>query len=364
MTQILVLREKIKTIYQKIDIYANHAIRFIVAMIVFMLINNYLGYETRVTGFAVVFALSLLCAFTPTAIMVLLAGLLTVAHIYAVSPFLALVSVIILLIIYVLFARFTPKQGYVLVAIPILYMLNIPYTIPILLGIVASPLSIVPTVCGVVVYYFFSVVKETALVTTTTYDIDEVLVLYKTVIDTLINNKYMILTLCIFAIVLLVTYLMRNLSIDHAFEIAIVAGCVVNILFFLIGNLMIDTSVSMLSTIVGTILSGIIVYIIQFFRLTLDYSRVERVQFEDDQYYYYVKAVPKVRITTPERNVKRYSNPKNSREAVQELEEFRIQDLDLTDDEFVLNPMKNFKDIEGLDKLNQSIDEALKTNDK
>ena len=31
----------------------------------------------------------------------------------------------------------------------------------------------------------------------------------------------------------------------------------------------------------------------QFLFMNLDYARTERVQFEDDDYYYYVKAVPK-----------------------------------------------------------------------
>jgi hypothetical protein len=45
---------------------------------------------------------------------------------------------------------------------------------------------------------------------------------------------------------------------------------------------------------------------------TVDYSRVEHVQFEDDDYYYYVKAIPKITVTTPEVSVKRI-NARRSR---------------------------------------------------
>ena len=34
-------------------------------------------------------------------------------------------------------------------------------------------------------------------------------------------------------------------------------------------------------------------------------SRTENIQFEDDEYYYYVKAVPKVGVAVPEKKVKR-----------------------------------------------------------
>ena len=35
----------------------------------------------------------------------------------------------------------------------------------------------------------------------------------------------------------------------------------------------------------------------------VDYSRKETVQFEDDDYYYYVKAIPKYNVTAKKKNV-------------------------------------------------------------
>ena len=45
----------------------------------------------------------------------------------------------------------------------------------------------------------------------------------------------------------------------------------------------------------GSILSTGIGFLIEFLCFNLDYSRTEKVQFEDDEYYYYVKAVPKIK---------------------------------------------------------------------
>ena len=44
---------------------------------------------------------------------------------------------------------------------------------------------------------------------------------------------------------------------------------------------------------------------LELFFFTVDYARSENLQFEDDEYYYYVKAIPKVSISTPEKTVKR-----------------------------------------------------------
>ena len=35
----------------------------------------------------------------------------------------------------------------------------------------------------------------------------------------------------------------------------------------------------------------------------VDFRRTEYVQYEDDEYYYYVKAVPKIKVTQKDRNV-------------------------------------------------------------
>ena len=89
-----------------------------------------------------------------------------------------------MIILYVLFARFTPKLGYVLLAIPVLYTLKIPFVIPILLGLIATPISIIPTVCGVIIYFVFQVVK-TAVTMQVNKTVEDILLLYTNVIDNL-----------------------------------------------------------------------------------------------------------------------------------------------------------------------------------
>ena len=63
------------------------------------------------------------------------------------------------------------------------------------------------------------------------------------------------------------------------------------------------------------LLSMGIVYVLQFMILAVDFTRTEYVQFEDDDYYYYVKAVPKVKVTTQNVKVKRINagNTKKTR---------------------------------------------------
>ncbi|HHV12830.1 MAG TPA: ABC transporter permease [Clostridiales bacterium] len=310
MTSLLVFRERVKGFYQKYDIYVTAFVKFIFALITFLAINAQVGYDSRLESVPVVLGLSLLCAFTPSAVMVLLAALVTTLHIYSVAPIISIIIVIIIMIIYFLFARFTPRLGYVLLAVPILFFFKIPYVIPLLLGVIASPVAIIPTACGVVLYYLLLIIK-TAITMQTNNSIDDILGIYTYIIDSLVGNKLMVMTIVVFALSLMVVYYVRKMmKFDYVQEFSIGAGALASILGFLVGDIILAQSEQIFIMILGNIASAAIVTVVNFFKLTLDYTAVENVQFEDDVYYYYVKAVPKMSVTTPQMKVK-HINVKN-----------------------------------------------------
>lgn len=310
MMTLLVFREHVKNFYHRYDIYIVPVVKFLFALVSFVTINNEIGFDARLKSVPVILALSLLCAFTPSALMVLLAALLTLVHIYFVSPIIAAVILIFMMIIYFLYARFTPSLGYIILAIPILYILKIPYVIPLLLGIVSSPISIIPTACGVIIYYVFQVINS-AISMQVNKSVDDILQLYINIIDSVVGNKQMIMSIVIFALIIVAVYYVRRMKVDYSFEIAIGAGALTSVLGFLISDFILDKTEQIFAMILGTIVSALIVYVVQFFQLTLDYSGVEHVQFEDDVYYYYVKAIPKITVTTPQMKVK-HINVKNA----------------------------------------------------
>lgn len=308
MMKLLEIRARIRALYQKFEMYIDPVVKFIVAFVVFKLINNSLGSDPRFMKLPVLLVLSLLSAFMPSSVLVLLAGVLTLVHVYYVSPLLVILAVLIFLILYLFFIRFTPKLGYVLIAVPILQMFGLSYMIPLLMGLFATPLAILPTGCGVIVYYLFQIIKEAAAKQVNA-NMDDIMQMYIEVIDSLFANKQMFLTIAVFAAVILVIYLVRKFKFDFVFEVALVCGVVVNIIGFLIVDLRLDISGQIGKMVLGTIGSAVLVYIIYMFRQLLDYSAAENVQFEDDNYYYFVKAVPKMDVTVPQFHVKRINSP-------------------------------------------------------
>ncbi|MFA9464328.1 MAG: hypothetical protein ACERKN_08530 [Velocimicrobium sp.] len=311
MMQLLVIKEQIKQFYQKTSSYTNPFVKFLTAAIVFLLINQQLGFNPKLNNLPIVLILSTFCAFTPSVVLVLLAMVVSIGHILAVSKVLAILVAIIFLIIYCFFAKFTPNFGYVVLAIPILYFLKIPYCIPILLGLIATPISIVPVACGVSVYFLIRVIRDLTSATLGA-SMEDILNLVRTVIDDWLKNPNMIFAIFVFCAVVIITYIIRKQEFDYAFETSIIAGAIVNVLGFLIGNIGFDIQVNLISVILGTLGSAIIVYIVWFFRLTLDHTAIEKIQFEDDDYYYYVKAVPKIKVTAPEKNIKKINEKKET----------------------------------------------------
>ena len=311
MMTFLVFRASLRSLYQKYEQYISPIFKFIIAIIVFQLINTSIGYDDRLMKLPIVLALSLLSAFTPSAVLVLLAILVSIGHVYAASKILSVIIILILLIMYCFFLRFTPKLGYVIIAVPILYLLKLPYLVPIVLGLFTTPISILPTGCGVIIFYLIKVIKE-ATTMQVDVNVEDTLQLYTYVANSLVNNKQMIMTIIVFSLIIIVTYFVRRMKFDYARQIAIAAGALACILGFLISDLKLDISEQIGSMILGTLGSVIIAVIIQFFHLVLDYTGGEHVQLEDEDYYYYVKAIPKINVTAPQINVKRINVQKNT----------------------------------------------------
>jgi len=223
-------------------------------------------------------------------------------------------------VLYCFIARFSGKYGYAVVAVPILFVFKMPYLIPLLLGMIATPMAIFPTVSGVIVYFVFKVIQEAAVRQDIT-SLDATLALYIDVVNNLFKHKEMFITAAIFAVVILIMWLVRKMRFEFVFELTIVLGAIINILGFLLANLQMDINVGTGSMILGTVISMLLVFAAQFFRVVLDYTSVEYVQFEDDDYYYYVRAVPKIDVAKLQKNVTTFSDEEEEQEELTAAEE-------------------------------------------
>ena len=304
MTALLELRENLKKIYSRNEAFILPVIKFLLSVIVLSIINGKMGYMTKLDNMAIVLIVSLLCSFLPTGFMAFFAMMFAVLHMYALSIETAAVGLVVFLLLYLLFLRFTAKEALVVVLTPVLCMLKLPYVMPVAMGLIGTPASCVSVGCGVVVYYLLQTVITNAP-TINSMGAEEATAKLRLLIDGMLGNKAMLVMIAAFAITVIVVYLIRRMSVDHSWTIAMVAGVMIEVMILLVGDLMYDTNLSIVSALLGSVVTLIACKIIEFFRFCLDYSRTEKVQFEDDEYYYYVKAVPKMTVAAPTNTVKK-----------------------------------------------------------
>lgn len=325
---ILEFRARVCELYQKLQLLIDPIFKFILSFLVIRTLNTVIGYDTRLAGGVVTTVLALICAFVPSSILALLCMLLTIAHVFHVNMLLSVFVALILLVLYCFFLRFTPKYGYVIVAVPVLFLFRVPYLMPLLLGLLATPATILPLSCGVFFYYMISVIQNAAALQLSpdAFDTENIMLLVTNVVDNLLSNKEMIFTIVIYALALTIVYVVRKLEFDYSFEIAVLIGVVASVFGHVLLNSKYELPLGIAATVLYHVLAGILVIIIYFFIRVLDYTAVEHVQFEDDDYYYYVRAVPKIKVGLPQINIRKVTEKSYFSASLENDEDFFAPD--------------------------------------
>lgn len=304
MIGLLVFKERLKAFYGSYSFYLNPVFKFISSLTVFLLLNGQLGFMEKLKGAAIPLALSFLCAFLPLSAMSFLSAMFMLAHLAALSAELAIIAGILILIVVILYGSFQPGDSFLMVLTPVLFFLRIPYVLPLAVGLSCGLFSVLPMCFGIFIYYLLIYAKQNAGVLAGTAAVD-ITQKYMQVLKSLFSNETMLLMAMAFVLTVVVVFLIRNRSIDHAWTIAIAAGMVVELAVIFIGDSRLEVNLSIGEVAAGGLISVLLAFVFQFFVFAVDYSRTEFLQYEDDDYYYYVKAVPKIAVSAPDVKVQR-----------------------------------------------------------
>ncbi len=323
MSNLLEIREKLKLLYSRNEFILVPVLKFMLAYLTICMVNGELGYMGKLDNLGLVLIVSLLCSFLPNGCIILFGAAFSLMHLYELSLEVAVAALAIYLIMFLLFFRMGSKDSVILIFTVLLFALKIPYVIPVAVGLLATPLAAVSVGCGTVVYYMLTNISDNATIISS-MGADEATAKLRLVIDSVLGNRAMIVMIAAFAITIMVVYLVRRMSIDYSWSIAMIAGVIIDLVVLLVGDLIYDTQLSLGMAVLGSIVALVIAKILEFFRFCVDYSRTEKVQYEDDEYYYYVKAVPKMSMSAASKTVKRINT---QRRPVRALEE---EDDDMT----------------------------------
>lgn len=292
MKEILKFRQSVKEFCSNYDMIISPVVRFILYLVLYMTLNSMTGYSTVFGSTKVALLMAVISAVTSDGIGLGLGAILLTGQLFSANVEIGVIFLLLFLVLYCAYIRFFPKTIWIVLFAPVFFLVKMQYLLPILAGMIAGPAAMFSVGIGCIIYYFMIAAGDyvDALASAGGAEIDAS---YKFIFEALKGNKELLLTVVVFAVIVLIVSIIYKLSFDYSWYVAIAIGGVFEIILFLVGNVTTGADMALTSVVIGSIVSVIVAAFVQFWKTVVDYSKVEKTQFEDDEYYYYVKAVPK-----------------------------------------------------------------------
>ena len=319
LTGLLEFKEKLKAFYAKGGIYIRYVCNFVLAFLSMFAMSRKIGGNGIISNPLICIALSIVCAFLPVNITVVIVTIYMIINLFTLSLELAMIALGVMVVIYLLYFRFAPKTGFIMILTPILFFLKLPYVVPVVAALTVGMTGIVPAVSGVFIYYIITFAA--------TLDVNNALQNINFIFNNILTNKELVTIVVSFAVVITMIYFIKRLSVNYSAIIAVIAGCVTDALIQIIAFAVLSVNFSIIGMIAGHIAAIIVGLVINFFIMSVDYTATEYVQFEDDDYYYYVKAVPKMSVARKNVTIKKFNSSKDNRGAIH-TESYEIDEDD------------------------------------
>ena len=308
MEQFLVLRRNLIDAYKKHETAINYVLKFLAAMVVFWRVNSVGMYREELsvlfngaTGFAFMLLIALIFAVSPATISLLLVAIVIALQLSMVVEVAIFVFLLLTLVI-VFYARLAPRQSMLILAVVFGFYFRIPYAVVLFAGMYVGLASIIPIIIGTAVWMMlgpFTELARTAPVMAE-FEIMEIptafVEIFGQIYEILTGNLGWLLIGFIFAMMILAVHLISSMSINFAREIALISGAAIGLVCMLMVGIVSDLDFSIIAILLGSVASVGIVFVVMFFDKVVDYNRVERVIFEDEDYVYHVKMTPKVKM--------------------------------------------------------------------
>lgn len=296
MRYLIILRNRIIDFQKSHYRIASYIAKLILVFVALMVLRENVGYNTLLSNFWIILALAVVCAFIPLRFLLFILLAYVTIQFFSLSAGVAVITVIILLVMYMIYFRFSKHIAFVMILLPVLYMIKIPLVVPLLLAITAPGSALVSVIFGTIIYYLMHYVHLNATV------FSDVTVTEFTKASLLLEgtfaNKEFLYTLVVMIVVFALAYYSRKVANTRGNDISVGIGTGAYIILMVAANLIFNTITpqKIVAIVVGGLVSGIIVEIVHNVVLPLDYTRANSFQIEDEEYYYYVRAVPKASI--------------------------------------------------------------------
>ncbi|MDO5131470.1 MAG: hypothetical protein Q4D81_00625 [Eubacteriales bacterium] len=311
-------RENTVQLYKRLEYLLVPVFRFAVSLSLLLLLRRHLGAlgpADAVFGSTLLnVILALVCSMFPPGCTALIASLVMLWYLYRLSLEATAICAALLLLCLLLYFRFSPKDTMILLLMPVAYALNLHYAVPVFAGLLFGPGAAAAVIFGLLFTKYVLLVEESLPAIGSTAQAalptgERLIANFRSLIDGMVQDKSMIILAAALALTVVIVCFFRHLIMAHAWTVAIAAGCIIELLVLLAGDMKFDTNIDLTKVFVGIVLAFVLAQILRFFVYNVDFLRIESVQFEDEDYYYYVRAIPKTMVLPPVTNVEHFSQP-------------------------------------------------------
>lgn len=302
MAKLVNIKETIRNFYQKHVEYLQPLLKLVFSFLILWLMTQMFDYNPSVSKPWILLIISVVQAFLPASFLFYSASILVALHLWKLSLEILVFFLALVLICWLCFVRIDGKYGLLMILTAVLFFLKLEYVIPVLVSMAVGIGGILPVAGGILLYYFSCYSRE-AEALLLTINGSRAGVALQRIIDLFVTDKELLVVLLAFALAMFISVLLYHMFHENAWIFTIVIGNVSLALLLLSGRLIFELDYSIARLFLEIILAGFLAIVYQFFEGVGDVTRIERVSFEDEEYIYFVKAVPKIKVTQTERNV-------------------------------------------------------------
>jgi hypothetical protein len=327
-TGIYVLRENLIQFYKRQEFLLLSVFRFAVSLAVLLLLRGHLGIHgpagAALNSTLLNVILALVCSLLPTGFSAGIIGLVLVWDLYRLSLEATAICAALILVCLLVYFRFSPRDTMILLLMPVAYALNLHYLVPLLAGLMFGPGAAVAVLFGLLFTKYVLLVEGSLPVLAApagglALTGERLIANFRLLVDGMVNDKSLVILAAALAAAAIAVCFTSRLAIEYAWVIAITVGCILELIILLAGDMRYGTEIDLAHVFLGIVISFMLAQIVRFFTFNVDYLRIENVQFEDEDYYYYVKAVPKVMVYTSDPEEDEF-DPPSGEDAVEDYE--------------------------------------------
>ena len=306
LVRMLVLfRRKAQAVYAEGNTYFVMAAKAAVTLIVLLNVNAAFPYRAFLRGGLIVAAVSILCSILPWSFITVFGLLFLLGQLSAFSLEAAVFVLVLAIALAVLSYVTLPGMSVIWALLPVLFVWKIPLAVPILAGLFGGVTAFVSVGSGTVIYFVLKLIAQNRAVlsgaeTVTAAGREAATLVQRLLllVEGFLKNEEMLIVLIVFCLTALLVHLLSRAEVDYAHVLAAGVGSIFAPVLLAVAFRRASVVIphAALTLVLNALVALLISLAVVFFAVGLDYSRTEKVQFEDDDYYYFVKAVPKMKL--------------------------------------------------------------------